>query len=574
MPIPVRQKSHIREKLRGFNGVNLRRDRLSLVDEDLAVALNVDLHTRPGTILLRAGKSKQFSTALSSVAIRRLFKRALTRYQVAGTTLFRDQSSILTGLSGNLFTTLLNARPLNDTSTWTFIADDAVMRKDDGSNVRNWGISPPLATPTIAVGDGTGLTGDYIANYTYVRDVGGTTIHESNAPTSPSAVTLANEDLDIDVVASTDAQVSYINIYRTAAGGSSLLFDQQVANTTATITSSQADSALGTAIETDNDVPNAMSWITEFQGHVFGCRDASNPHYLWWSKRFQPEAFPASNFIELGNPSDPLQCAISLTGFLGVLSRLTKYRVFGNVTSGFTFLEALSSRGTPAPDAVIKTERGCVFPARDGIWLTNFINPDVELSQAIEGLFNGETINDYAPIDWDKTSEMSMAYWKNRLYFGYMDTDGARNMAVYSSDTQRWYFFDHPVKALYVEEDVDQLVAGHPGQGLVYILEDSASTESRTATIETAERAGGDDSIRKRFDYARIDASGTWTVQLYVDGTLRHTFTVSGDRSRQLVRLPAGLLGHTYRFRATHTGTDRSGAFHGAEAIMMPLMAA
>ena len=69
-----------------------------------------------------------------------------------------------------------------------------------------------------------------------------------------------------------------------------------------------------------------MSWVTEFQGHLFMCRDASNPHYLWWSKRFREEV-PSSNFLEIGHPSDPLQGALPLGGFLGVFARETKYRV-------------------------------------------------------------------------------------------------------------------------------------------------------------------------------------------------------------------------------------------------------
>ena len=222
--------------------------------------------------------------------------------------------------------------------------------------------------------------------------------------------------------------------------------------------------------------------MVEFQSHLFGCRDAGNPHYLWYSKRFRPESFPSDQFLELGNPDDPLQCAVKLSGLLGVFSRDTKHRVFGNITTGFTHLEALSSRGTPAPNAVLVTSRGAVFPARDGIFLTNFVQADIELSQAIEPIFHDETINDYAPIDWSKALEMSMAEYKGRIYWGFVDTMGQRLLAVGSRDTQQWYFYTHPVRSLLYEEDVDDLAMGAT-DGMVYILEDVTATGDAAQTV-------------------------------------------------------------------------------------------
>ena len=172
------------------------------------------------------------------------------------------------------------------------------MRKDDGTNTRSWGISAPSAAPTTAIGAAGSLSGAYFSAYTYARVVGSSVAHESNPSPNGTTRTLSSQTLDTTVVASTDPDVTNIRLYRTIAGGSSLLFDQQVANAGATINSTQADTSLGTAVETDNNVPNNMSWVAEFQSHVWGCRDSSNPHYLWYSKRFRPESFPLSQFLE------------------------------------------------------------------------------------------------------------------------------------------------------------------------------------------------------------------------------------------------------------------------------------
>src|SRR3990172_6833609 len=181
----------VKQEIKDFQGVNLRKDRVDLQDYKLAKAINADLHTSPGTIVLRKGRTKQFSTALSDLVIRRLGKINAKRYQVAGTAVYRDQTSILTGLSSNLITTLLSFRPLNDTTLWGFIADDGLMRKDDGTNTRIWGIVAPTATPGVsAVGSGGSLSvGDYLIKFTYVRKDGSSVAHESNPSPASVAVT-------------------------------------------------------------------------------------------------------------------------------------------------------------------------------------------------------------------------------------------------------------------------------------------------------------------------------------------------------------------------------------------------
>src|SRR5205823_4711231 len=132
-------------------------------------------------------------------------------------------------------------------------------------------------------------------------------------------------------------------------------------------------------------------------------------------------------------------------GLLGAFTRLTKYRVFGNSVSGFTYLEALNSRGVVSPQAVLGSTRGALFVARDGVFLTNFVEGDVELTRDIQALFYGQVTNSLYPINWSVPEALSLAEYKRRLYFSYQDTAGTRMLAVYSLDTQRWYHYQHPV---------------------------------------------------------------------------------------------------------------------------------
>lgn len=568
------------QELRGFLGVNLSKDRLSLADEEMAKAINADFHTQPGTLVLRPGRAAQFATALGEPVIRKLARLNAINYRVAGPRLYRETTEISTALSGRHPVDFEAFRPLNDTTLWVFVANPAVMRKDDGVTLRTWGIAAPTTTPVAVAGTGT-LTGTFRARYSYIRKVGTGLAHESNPSPASAAVVLAAQGLDIPVVASSDAQVTQIRVYRTAAGGTAYLFDQDVANTTATITSTQADTALGAAVETNNDAPPFLSRIAEFQSTIFGVGDLSNEHYLWYSKRFRPESWPLLNFLEIGNPDDPLQEISPLAGLLGVFSRRTKYRVTGNDTSGFTAFEALSKRGLPGcPDAAVTTEQGVVFLARDGVFLTNFIAQDDELSEKIAPLFYGEERNGLQPINWDVIHTSHIAAWKSRLYVSLPlgNTTVPTHLAVYSRTTRQWYLYNHPARSLLVEEDRDQLVAGFT-DGITYVLE-SGQTDGGTAIsldAETGDSAGQQPGLRKLFLWAKVDAdvpSGeTLSVGMFVDGTLRRTASVAGSRTKVLLPFPEASMGYAYRLSFTYTGKGRPRVY-GRSCLWEPLAAA
>jgi len=629
----------MQKEIRGFLGVNLRQERMDLADEELAKAINADLHSQLGTVVLRLGRTKTFDPALPG-AIRRLAKINTRRYQVAGLSLYRNQSSILTGLSANLITTLVPFRPLLDPTLWTFIADDAFMRKDDGVNVRLWGISPPNGKPRIEVGGNGQLNGTYTGVYTYVRKSGVSIAHESNpSPTSDEAVPATGEIVFVAVPPTGDDQVTHIRYYRTAASGAIHLFEvelsieaveygftqlweadeivgageRQFTKTTdesetavcftweqdhvngktpldtasnQVITNPLAngfiaildktDAGLGVAVETDNDAPLSSSWAEEFQEHVFLCRNAANLHYLMFSKRFRPESFPTDNFLEIGTPSDPLECAVKIAGMLAVFTRLTKYRVTGNAVSGFVHSEALSRRGTRSPFAVLATEFGVIFPSSDGVYLSNLLTQDQSLSDDIFRLFIGETVNGMSPVNQERADRMAAAIYKNRYYLSYPSgtSENPDIMAVYSRDTKKWYFYDHPMRSLFVEEDVDDLVGGTV-DGFVYILEDGSTDGGSNITldVETKDYSGENAQQRKLFRYLRLDMDTlgeTVSIEMYVDGTLKRTASVNSARAKPLVPFPEGSLGYQWRARLRYTGSQRI-RLYGIECLWLPL---
>jgi hypothetical protein len=567
----------------GFLGVNLRQDRLRLADGDVARAINADLHTQPGTIMLRLGRARQFDTAFADLTIRQLVRYyGGARYRAAGNSLYRNETAIYSGLSGELVTTMVPFRPLNDTTTYMFIADQSRMQKDSGTALSDWGVAAPSTKPTVATGASTGLTGAYSFRYTYIRKVGGVTVYESNPSPVSDTVNPVTQDIAISgLIDSTDSTITHKRIYRTTGDATTYLFDQDIATGTTTGTSSQGDTALGGEVETDNDQPPEASWCFSYLEHMFLLRDEDNPHFLWWSKRYQPESVPAENFIEIGHPQDPLQCGVSYGGLAGVFSRLTKYRILGNTTSGFVHQEAMSKRGTPAFKAVVASEHGIIFPALDGIFVTQLVSPDTEVTNEIEPLFFGETVNGFYPINWGAASQFTAAVFKGRYYLSYADTRSQtpNMLMVYSFDTKRWYFYDHPLSSFFVEEDRNVLTAGTQ-TGFVIHMETGSDDEGEDIAmeVETRDYAGEEGSnILKLYQFMRVDADTlgeSVNVDLYLDDTRRATLYISHNgRSSKLYSLPPSLLGYKWRAKARYTGTARV-RIYSAGTMYVPLSAA
>lgn len=582
MPLPVAEALTVTEPAGPLLGMNLREDRVLLGPSDLAKSINADLHLTPGSIVLRLGRTAINGSPLSDLQIRRQTLVNGVRYQVAGRFLYRDfvkQSNVL--FSPTLSTSFQAYMPQADTVLWTFIADGQYMAKDNGTSTVPWTIAAPTTAATVAVGSGGSLTGDYQVRYTYVRKTtAGALAAESNPSPASTTVTLASQQLNVsDLVASSDAQVTHIRLYRTLRGGSDFLFDQDIVAGTSTAISTQVDSSLGAEFSlTDKSPPPFASIVTLWNETLWLTHDTVNTTYLYYSQRLNPENWPPDNFLSIGDASDPLQTAVPFGGLLGVFSRKTKYRILGNAVSGYVPEESMSRRGTAAHQAAIATEHGVIFVARDGIFCTDFSSPDRELSQAIFPLFVGETVNGLDPINWDVADTMRAAFFKQRYYLAYASGTHTvpDKLLVYSFSTSQWYAYDHALSNVFYEEINNQLVGG--GQdGYVTVLENGSTDQGAPISLdcETKDFVGTSKNVKKLFQFIRIDANTlgeTLTCQLYVDDVLSATQTFSSTRrTEKLLTVSEGIIGYHWRIKFTYTGSARIRIYPPA-AVYISLM--
>ena len=601
MPLQAPSKLTQREQVSNFFGVNLRSDPSDIAQGGLAAGTNIDLYSTPGTLLVRRGFEDK---TLDLNSPQRHIARANNGIVHAGAIeLYVDGVSVSSSLVADVAVDILEFRGQNAQASEVFIANGT--RTSDPSNpsgmlrytpstVGNWGLDPPAAAPAVSAVAAGSLTGSYMAKYTYARVVSGITVAESNPSSASAAQALTSEDLGVDVIASNDADVTNIFVYRTGASGSTYLFDQSVSNATATIESSQADGALGAAVDEENDIPVGATIMHALRDRIW-TNDVTRGNRLRYTKRFFPESQPASNFIDITPETTTITAISSINGVLIVFTQTTKYRVieqianvtavgealpfFGGATSTFVFFELPSSRGCVAPDALVSVAPGIIYPTKDGVFLTTGTSqPEQLLSQSIQNLFIGVKQGGIAPIDFDNETNMVAEFHRGRYYLSYTSTesnDGSNDItAILIMSTGEWYFWNKGYTSFLFDDTNNEFLGGDNDGSLRKLEEVSATTDFTAAddilaTATTPDRDGGDPLVQKLFLYARVDAqvvsTATLTADFYANDTLEKSFTITGDRTRKLLRLPASSRGFTWRMELSFT-SDSGGKVHGVEA--------
>lgn len=599
MPIQAQGKQTVRQLTRGFSGVDLRSDSRDIAEGGLQKGLNVDLYERPGTAQSRRGFITQFEGL--EVDQRKLLRAQDMLFSISATNVYVDGVSVSsTDIDADIDVDMVEYQGQNSDLPEVFIANGATelgstprMFVYDGT-FRKWGITPAVTKPGLAVGAAGSLTGTYSAVYTYVRKVGTTVAHESNPSPAGDDTALTSDTLDITVGDSSDSQVTHIRIYRTVAGGSVYLFDQEVLNADQTVNSSQADSALGSAVSTDNDQPRGGTIVHALRDRLW-TNDKDFPSRMRYTARFLPESQPADNFIEIGSETHTITAITSINGALLVFTESTKFsvieqladvnaiggglRLVGSAVAGFLSIELPSSRGCVAPNAVVSTGIGVIYPTKEGVFITDGTStPEQLVSAPIQSIFLGTSNSGIAPIDFTKESNMVAEFHRGRYYLSYtstVSTTGENDItAILDAGTGQWYFWNHGFSAMTFDDHANIFYAGRETGNIDEIekanqLSDFSTETAIAAEIDTPERDGGDLMSRKLFLYLRVDAEvatgDTLTVAFYTDDTLRHTFTITGNSTKKLLRLPSGSMGFTWRTELTYSGTGRL-KFHGVEA--------
>jgi hypothetical protein len=518
--------------------LNLAADATDLPDDGLVRCKNLRVDAA-GKLKTRDGSLKVNATAINT-AIWLLVEQSGNRYAFAGNAIYKNETSIATGMAFAQWSAI-KYNAFNDTTQQIYALNGTDRKRIQDSTVYEWGIEPPSAPTVVSAGALTGLTGVYMAKITYCRKVGSTVVSESNPSDASSASgALANQSLLLSWAASSDPQVTHVRLYRTTAGGSTYLHDQDVAAGTNGIDTNTADSALGSEVESNHDRPplGAVVIGPSYNGICFILKD--NLLYFCSSKR--PEYWPTSNFIEVSTTQFPLKAGTFSNGQLYCASKNEIFFVQGTSASSFFPYPMKAKTGAQNVFGMITVQgKGIYHTGPDGVYL--FSGSDLKITeQTLEPIFRGETVNGVRGVS-DNLANSWLYSAGNYVYLGYTSSGNTypTNVLAINMDTNKvaYYIYndgsDIEIRCITKDETNNRTLIGG-NDGYIREIEKPGLTQDETTDISwECESKEFTLATRKHFPrWNKYDAdvqSGTCNGHLILDGSAHQTHTITGSRN-------------------------------------------
>lgn len=196
--------------------------------------------------------------------------------------------------------------------------------------------------------------------------------------------------------------------------------------------------------------------------------DPDNPHVLYYSTRFNPEAWPVENTLEVGTPSDPITGIVEIKSQLFVITQTTIYNILGANIPGASLFPVKTgvTHGMVAPYLYVIADDVMYYKSYDGIWVFNASAAQYG-TQGIEWLFRDQNNGPIAPLDDAQDDTISFAFFENEVYIAYTDINGNRGRLIYHTVYQRWRNDTVPAVAQIFEEDIGALVVSD-NTGMIY----------------------------------------------------------------------------------------------------------
>lgn len=244
----------------------------------------------------------------------------------------------------------------NDTC---YYSNGIISRKYDGSNERQWGITPPATVPT-TTSAGTGITA--VVGWQYVYAWGSESGHISSiSPPSASTGAITDDTITVTGTYSTVADITTVYVYRTTDGGGGTYFlVGTVPNDTTggnwTFDDIIPDTSLSTAYGdqsaplTYNDPPENFVGLKHWANRIWGFKD-NVLYFSGWEEintGVEEESFPSD--VYTGNkwyaPSSITNLA-TLPNALLIFTQSKIFKVEGDSRTNFSFQVLFDDMGCP-----------------------------------------------------------------------------------------------------------------------------------------------------------------------------------------------------------------------------------
>lgn len=274
--------------------------------------------------------------------------------------------------------------------------------------------------------------------------------------------------------------------------------------------------------------------------------DVNRPGFMYWSNPGDPDSWSSDNQYEVCGASEALMAGAiyGSQGFVGSTEML--YMVIPNLQTqgGLTAVPTACKHGLVSRTAMAVGTGGIYIGSKDGIYRTGGGDPGIPITDEIRGLFEGQTVNGYLPIDFGFPNQIRLAEFNNDLWFGYQDSGGTQRWLLYSLLYRYWrpYDFATGISAVYSEEGVPlSLLMGGRTSGKAYT---QGGTTDDGSAIAWLVRSGtlneGDPRIDKRYGQVQVqiqtgNAGFTATGYLEDEEVVYGPKTLAEGRGRQAV---------------------------------------
>ena len=423
------------------------------------------------------------------------------------------------------------------------------------------GVSVPATAATATEGEAGSLTGDYYYRVTYRNAQG----FESNASEASSMVSPLAEKVELtDIPRSSDVQVTQRRIYRTQDGGTTYKRLTTIDNNYETsYTDQAADSALGSTLHTDQDVPVTFSEIHSHKSLLRGV-DVEQKNVIWYCNGYDKwEYFDVFNYDTFGSTSDETESLETLSDSLTVIQEHKVWNL-NTMEDPEELSQSLASRGVPNPKACWDAGEVLIMVDNSGIFLYDKLT-DVCISGPIEPLFDAGGTH-ARRINEDYADNLCVCTLNDIVIVSYTSVyeSATTNDTTLIFDKRNGIFQGiMPIGfSDFTVNKTDKVVYGAGTDGVIYKIE--TGTDDKGTDIDwhfqtkdfTTETGGV--GVLKRGNIAKIDCDpngGTITVDVYLDGVSSQTITIAGAvRTVKRWRLPVDVDFYRVSFRVSGSG--------------------
>lgn len=463
---------------------------------------------------------------------------------------------------------------------WMFASNgvDTPLKIDTALNVTLWQAAPPSGAPAVATSGAGNVnsTAPYYYRYTYSN----ATLETSPSPISAAITGTSNAILISGFTASTDPQITQLNIYRLGGSLGTWFLVSSIATGVATFTDNIADVNLtGQSLVLHRDPPPTFNSVFTHKDRVwgFGYNNTYNyqfnsvtnayttggpqPSDLWYSNYTEPWGFDNTNQVlpigrNAGGDVGVTGCSLGSVAF--ALKTRSAWGVYGDTQSDFLARRLFGIGISSAKSLAVGYDIAFWVSNRAQIWAFDGSEP-LYLSKDIQRLLDAFTQADL---------NAAVGFMHERMYWVSFPTQQAS--FGYHLDTQKWFKIGWSCdNAVYDPDNLNEVTATENGTGIVdsWFAAETDLTLAIVSSFTSKIADSGALSATKQYRYAVIQApvqsGATATVELIVDpGLNQKTQTKSVNLAlsppRHLISMTPNMVGFEAQLIVTITSSQQT----------------